>query len=66
MSDPWVMIPLAWTLAIALFGMVTRLFIPLARRLWREQVRAAEAQVVTLQAIRLPRSHRRPRFGRAA
>jgi hypothetical protein len=49
-----------------LAGMLTRLFVPLARGLWAAQVRAVEARVRVLQGMRLPRSHRRPKFGRAA
>jgi hypothetical protein len=60
------LVTIALVLAVALFGMVTRLVIPLIRSLWAEQTRAAEAQIVALQQMRLPRSHRRPKFGRAA
>jgi hypothetical protein len=60
MTDLTVLVVIALTLAVALFGMVTRLIVPLARGLWREQTAAVAARVSVLQAARLPRSHRRP------
>lgn len=71
MTDLTALVAIALTLAVALFGMVTRLIIPVvcgqwkrARGLWARQVAAAEAQIRALQAARLPRSHRRPKFHR--
>lgn len=58
----------AAVLAIALFGMVTRLAIPVARAWWTRQTTAAEAQVRALQDIPLvPHGrHTRRHFRRAA
>lgn len=61
-------IVVAWTLAVALFGMVTRLFVPMARAWWTRQTVAAEQQVRALQAIPLTAHgrHTRRHFRRAA
>lgn len=55
MRDALVLVPLTLVLAVVLTVLLTRLFVLLAR-----------AQIAALQDMRLPRSHRRPRFGRAA
>lgn len=61
-----VLTTVALTLAIALFGMVTRLIVPLARAVWREQTASAAAQITVLAALPLPARHARRRFRRAA
>lgn len=68
MTDLVTRIAVAWTLAIALFGMATRLAIPVARAWWTRQTAAAEQQVRALQAIPLTAHgrHTRRHFRRAA
>lgn len=58
----------ALVLAIALFGMVTRLLVPWARGEWRVRTGEVEARVVLLASLPLPsrRRHARPHFRRAA
>lgn len=60
---------LAAVLATALFGMVTRLIVPLIRGEWRTQTEQVTARVLLLTTTPLPlprRRHAKRKFGRAA
>jgi hypothetical protein len=58
-TDLTVLTTVALVLAVALFGMLTRL-LPVVREVWREQTAAVAARVSALQTAPLPRSHRKP------
>jgi hypothetical protein len=60
-ADDLTRVVVALVLAVALFGMVTRLAIPLARDWWQRQTEAAEAQITALQQIPLPARARHAR-----